>query len=699
MTPAPPDHLLWPLASAGELLGVLAQRSGLSAGTAPGLAAPDPGADVDSWLGWAGRQLGIDALPVTATVTDLLRLLHDGGPALLRAGPAGWLALAGQRRGRPLLLAQDGRVLAVDAAVIAGWLTGDMADQVRPGVERMVNRAGIAPHRAAAVAAALVAQRLADQRIAGLTLLRLPAAAGAVRQGAAAGLWRRLAQIAALLVLLYGGELWSWQMIGGATLSGRLDWGWLLAWLLLGFTIVPARLLANWIEAMFALDAGRLVKSRLLAGALALPPDAVKRQGVGRLIGRLMEAQALEGQVLGGGFAMLVGTIELGFAGWVLSKGAAATAHLVLLGLFLILTIVVAAGYHRRIAAWSTSRMALTDHLVEAMIGHRTRLAQDRANRRAADEDGRLAAYQGKAKAMDSATLGLGSGLASAWLLAGLALLAPALAQTAPPLATALAVSMGGLLLAQRALAGIGNGLASLSRAGFSWGLIGQFVWGGRRPLPGLPPRTDGAADARGPLLEGFGLHHGHAGSQAPTLAGVDLAIHAGDRILIEGPSGGGKSTLAGLLAGQRAPDAGLLLFDGLDAHSIGDDWPRLVALAPQFHDNHILTGPLAFNLLMGRRWPPTPADLADAQAMCERLGLGPMLQRMPGGLFQPVGETGWQLSHGERSRIFLARALLQRAPVTILDESFAALDPATMAMCLDTALADARTLVVIAHP
>jgi len=69
------------------------------------------------------------------------------------------------------------------------------------------------------------------------------------------------------------------------------------------------------------------------------------------------------------------------------------------------------------------------------------------------------------------------------------------------------------------------------------------------------------------------------------------------------------------------------------------------------------------------------------------------------GGLQAWLGETGWQLSHGERSGIFLARALLQRAPLTILDESFAALDPATLSACLACVLRRAPTLIVIAHP
>ena len=120
---------------------------------------------------------------------------------------------------------------------------------------------------------------------------------------------------------------------------------------------------------------------------------------------------------------------------------------------------------------------------------------------------------------------------------------------------------------------------------------------------------------------------------------------------------------------------------------------------APQFHDNHVFAGTFAFNLLLGRRWPPPPEDLAAAETLCRALDLGPLLDRMPAGLWQIVGETGWQLSHGERSRLYIARALLQGATVLILDESFAALDPATLHRVQQCVLAHAPTLLVIAHP
>ena len=121
--------------------------------------------------------------------------------------------------------------------------------------------------------------------------------------------------------------------------------------------------------------------------------------------------------------------------------------------------------------------------------------------------------------------------------------------------------------------------------------------------------------------------------------------------------------------------------------------------MAPQYHENHILTESLAFNLLMGRRWPPGEKDWVEAESVCRELGLGELLERMPAGLQQVVGETGWQLSQGERSRVFMARALLQGSGLVILDESFAALDPENLRQCLECVLKRSQTLMVVAHP
>ena len=71
----------------------------------------------------------------------------------------------------------------------------------------------------------------------------------------------------------------------------------------------------------------------------------------------------------------------------------------------------------------------------------------------------------------------------------------------------------------------------------------------------------------------------------------------------------------------------------------------------------------------------------------------------MPSGLQQIVGETGWQLSNGERSRLYIARALLQNADLVIFDESFSALDPENLRRAINCSPTYAPTLLVISHP
>jgi ATP-binding cassette subfamily B protein len=109
--------------------------------------------------------------------------------------------------------------------------------------------------------------------------------------------------------------------------------------------------------------------------------------------------------------------------------------------------------------------------------------------------------------------------------------------------------------------------------------------------------------------------------------------------------------------------------------------------------------GTFLFNALMGGEWPPREGDVERAEALCRELGLGDLLARMPAGVLQHVGETGWQLSHGERSRLYIARALLQRADLLVLDESFAQLDPENLRRALQCVLRRASTVMVIAHP
>jgi ATP-binding cassette subfamily B protein len=179
-------------------------------------------------------------------------------------------------------------------------------------------------------------------------------------------------------------------------------------------------------------------------------------------------------------------------------------------------------------------------------------------------------------------------------------------------------------------------------------------------------------------------------GRDRPALGRTELRIQAGDRLVLDAPSGTGKSTLAALLAGARRPTTGTLRVP----HDAGSR-PGVLVVPPADH-NHLLLAPLALNLLIGRGWPAGPGDLAEAEQVCRALGLGELIDRMPAGLAQIVGETGWQLSAGQRSLVFLARALLQQPDVLVLDQTLDALDPATLDNALAVAGRQPAALLVI---
>ena len=199
-------------------------------------------------------------------------------------------------------------------------------------------------------------------------------------------------------------------------------------------------------------------------------------------------------------------------------------------------------------------------------------------------------------------------------------------------------------------------------------------------------------------LLDVRDLVFRHRDRDERVLLGVTVRIRAGDRLLLEGPSGGGKSTLAALLAGCRVPGSGLLLLDGLDRETVGDGgWRRRVVLAPQFHENHVFMGTFAFNALMGRDWPPGPDDLDRGRASLPRPRPGPA----PGadaGRSEPDDRRDRMATQPRREEPPVHRAaLLQGADLLILDESFAALDPQTLQGNLAFVLEAAPTVLVVA--
>ena len=708
------EALRWPVARAGEALEELARRSGLRA-AAPELPAMPAGLDcadpqeLQRWVDWAARRLGVEAESMATPLSGFEDLLRNAAPALLYAsadGAAGFYVLLRARGSKLHLIGPDLRVRVISVRLFNDAMCAPLHAPLAAAMEHLLAVAGVPDARRERTRQALLRQHLALQQVCACWLVRAAPGSSFWSQLQQARMPRKVSWMLLAFAAVYAAEITGWGLIGQITLNGHLDLGWLAAWALLLFTLVPLRLMGGWLDASFALDVGRMVKTRLLAGILQMDLDSVRRQGAGQLLSRVMESQALESLALNGGMGVLVAVLELGIAAAVLASGAGGRWHVLLLLFWLLLTTAFSWRLFQRLRDWTLMRLDMTHALVERMVGHRTRLAQERPGRRDAQEDLAMRDYLDASRAMDRALVPAAAVMPRGWMLVGLLGLMPGFVSgNASP--DALAVALGGMLLANRALSGISEGLSALARAAVAWSQVSELFQASRQVVarePFLPARAtvapvvpSAAPSAHRKVVDASQLSFSYGGRQV--LHGLDLAIYSGDQILLEGPSGGGKSTLASLLVGLRQPDSGLLLLGGLDRHTLGASWQQLATEAPQFHENHILSGTLAFNLLMGRNWPAGNDELKEAQDICEELGLGNLLQRMPSGLMQMVGETGWQLSHGERSRIFLARALLQNAELTVLDESFAALDPQTLDQCLRCALRRSKALLVIAHP
>jgi ATP-binding cassette subfamily B protein len=631
-------------------------------------------------------------------------MLSQAAPALIRlpGETPHFLILLTSHDDSVTVLTPQGKQRRIDIDYVWQILIAPFSTAAQSKIQDFLRDAGIHSQRIEQVSRALLDEQLAEQRIANAWLLRL---------APSAPLWQQLkqARIPAQLWKMLGATLLaqiclvlSWWVIGESALAGHFNWANVSAWALLLFSVIPFQLWNVWLESRLALHTGLLFKQRLLYGILQLRPEEIRTQGSGQFLSIVMEAEALENLGVSGALAAAIASVEVLLAAVVLAFGLGGWPHTALLLLWMLFIGGLCWRYYRQSQTWIRSYRNMSNDLLERMVGHRTRLAQENPTSWHNDEDALLANYIELSAKLDRLVV-LFRGLSErGWLLLGVLGLAPFFIQ-APTATAALAISFGGILLAYQALTRFTMGAFTLINVLNAWEQVKPLFDAARRDRQETPPRLIPPAEManpRKPVIKASQLHFKYPRQKQPILRAAELTIRHGDRVLLEGPSGGGKSTLAAILAGLREADGGQLRLHGFSRAMLGSaNWRRHVVIAPQFHENHILSETFAFNLLMGRGWPPSQQDFNDAEQICHELGLGELLERMPAGLQQMVGESGWQLSHGERSRLFIARTLLQNPDVIILDESFAALDPATLRLTLQCVLRRAKTLLVIAHP
>ena len=193
--------------------------------------------------------------------------------------------------------------------------------------------------------------------------------------------------------------------------------------------------------------------------------------------------------------------------------------------------------------------------------------------------------------------------------------------------------------------------------------------------------------------LEGVTASYGADGP--PVLREFDLRLAPGRRVALVGPSGSGKTTVTNLLLRFLDPQVGRVALDGRDLREYRqEDVRQTFALAGQ--DAHVFNSTIRANLLLGR---PDATDV-DLHRALRRARLESWVASLPDGLETLVGEDGNRLSGGQRQRLTVARALLSDAPVLVLDEPTAHLDPETARALVDDTFAAAgdRSILLITH-
>lgn len=208
-------------------------------------------------------------------------------------------------------------------------------------------------------------------------------------------------------------------------------------------------------------------------------------------------------------------------------------------------------------------------------------------------------------------------------------------------------------------------------------------------PLP-EPARPRMPVDA-GLRLAGVRFSYG----DHTVLDGVDIEVRPGAMVALVGPSGAGKTTVARLVARFWDVQEGVVEIGGVDVREM-DTETLMAQVSMVFQDVYLFDDTIIENIRAGR---PAATD-AQVREAARRAQVDEIVARLPNGWDSRVGEGGTALSGGERQRVSIARAILKDAPVVLLDEATAALDPENeeaVGRALAELAAD-RTLVVIAH-
>jgi ATP-binding cassette subfamily C protein CydC len=342
-------------------------------------------------------------------------------------------------------------------------------------------------------------------------------------------------------------------------------------------------------------------------------------------------------------------------------------------------------------------RAELNAQIVDGVQGVQDLLAFGRAGdqrQKLASLDKKLAQLQRRMAFISGLEQALNDLMSNLALLALLALAIPLVAARAINgvylgfLALIILASFEAVLPLGQAFQFLGTSLAAAERL-FTVADTSPTVAEPASPLP-IADRSQ-----QGHTLEFSSVSFAYPSGEGNALSDVSFSLASGRRIALVGPSGSGKSTLLRLALRFWDPAAGTICLNGQDIRRYAlDDLRALIGVVEQ--DTCLFNDTLRGNLLLAR----PDAGEGELERVLEQAQLTSLVRQLPQGLKTWVGEQGLRLSGGERQRVAIARALLKDAPLLILDEPTANLDPLTERAVLDAldVLMQGRSVLLITH-
>jgi ABC-type multidrug transport system fused ATPase/permease subunit len=198
------------------------------------------------------------------------------------------------------------------------------------------------------------------------------------------------------------------------------------------------------------------------------------------------------------------------------------------------------------------------------------------------------------------------------------------------------------------------------------------------------------------PIVSMLECNFRYPGADQDAISKVSLRIESGEVVVFVGSSGAGKSTIVDLLLGVLEPASGSVLISECNPREAFENWPGAVAYVPQ--DVLIFNGSIRENIALGFE-PTTIPDAALLDAL-EKAQLLDYVLALPNGLDSQVGDRGARMSGGQRQRLGIARALLTKPRLLVLDEATSSLDGETESNIAEgvKSLKGEVTVVIIAH-